>query len=109
MGNRAIVKQGGPFIEVSADGKLPLPPQTYKTLETPLCYTHLTFEYGAKAYDPSTGARHGMNQEPRRLFQYDSNGRFVCQKGFYPRIRALLVKMGYEDRVQAIFDKCACR
>jgi len=96
MGNKAIVKQGGPFIEVSADGQQPLSPQTYTTLEQPLYYTHLTFEYGAGAYDPATGVKHGMRPERRRLFQYDVNGRFVCQKGFYPRIRALLVQMGYE-------------
>lgn len=96
MGNKATIKQGGPFIEVSADGTQPLPPQVYHTLEQPLFYTHLTFVYGAAGFDPMTGAKHGMQQEQRRLFQYDANGRFVCQKGFYPRLRTLLTQMGYE-------------
>ncbi len=96
MGNRAIVKKGGPFIEVSADGKQPLSPQTYHTLEQPLYYTHISFVYGAAAYDPLTGEHQRTSHERRRLFQYDAHGRFVCQKGFYPKIKALLIQMGYE-------------
>jgi superfamily II DNA or RNA helicase len=95
MGNRAIVKKGGPFIEVSSDGQEPLPAQTYHTLEQPLYYTHLSFEYGNQ-YRNDTGHKQQVNHERRRLFQYDAHGRFVCQRGWYPRIRGLLQQMGYE-------------
>jgi len=93
---RAIVKKGGPFIEVSADGVQPLSPKTYRQLEKPLTYTHLHFEYGAHR-GPYDGRPHEIKQhEQRRLYQYDSQGRFVCQKGFYPRVRGLLQRAGYE-------------
>jgi len=95
MGNRAIVKKGGPFIEVSANGVDPLPVQVYNTLEQPLYYTHVSFEYGAQ-YRSDTGQRQQVNHERRRLFQYDAQGRFVCQKGFYPTVRGLLEQAGYE-------------
>jgi len=97
MGKQAIVKKGGPFIEVSADGTRPLPAGDYGTLEKPLFYTHNKFQYGgAGSYDRFSGGRHNITHEQRRLFQYDTKGRFVCQKGFYPRIRDLLVGMGYQ-------------
>lgn len=95
MALRACVKQCGPFIQVSADGVVPLPPQITSALERPLFYNHVVFHFGAGQYSPDSGARHGVTTQPRRLFQYDSNGHFVCQKGFYPKIRSILVQHGF--------------
>jgi len=94
MANSAVVRKGGPFIEVSANGQEPLHPRVYRALEQPLIYTHITHLFGAKAYNPKTGEHQPRKAEKRRLFQYDAKGRFVCLKGFYPRIRGMLQEQG---------------
>lgn len=96
MTERAVVRKGGPFIEISADGTRPLEPAVLTMLEKPLYYNHMTFQFGAAAYDPLTGAKQAVKKERRRLFQYDEAGRLICQKGFYPRMRGLLEDAGFE-------------
>lgn len=93
---RAVVRKAGPLIDVSQDGQVPLHPRVYKTLEGPLSYTHLKLVYGAAAYDNDTGDRQTVIHTPRRLYQYDDQGRFACQKGFYPKIRTILQGQGFE-------------
>jgi len=96
MANRALIRKAGPLISVSAEADVPLPPHVYQSLERPLSYTHITMNYGARAYNANTGERQERVQQRRRLFQYDNEGRFCCQKGFYPKIRQLLTEQGYE-------------
>lgn len=95
MGNQVVIKKGGPFIQISADGDRPLSPLIYKILEGPLTYNHLSFEYGQR-YRADTGHPGQITKTPRRLFDYDTNGCFVCQKGFYTKVRNLLEQAGHE-------------
>jgi len=95
MSKVAMIRKSGPFIAVSQDGVASLTPNEYRILENQLWYTKLTFHYGAAAYDPHTGDRQSMSGERRKLYQYDNNGHFICQRGFYPRVRGLLEEAGY--------------
>jgi len=81
---------------VSADGQKPLPAGIYKALERPLFYTFIKFKFGAEAYNKDTGAHEPRTSERRRLFQYDDQGRLVCQKGFRPRLTGMLMQMGLQ-------------
>jgi hypothetical protein len=97
MAKRAIIEKASPLIAVSGEGQLPLDINTLRVLErAPLTYTHLTFKFGAEAYNEVTQQREPCVSERRRLFQYDEFRRYVCQKGFLPRIRKRLEDLGYE-------------
>lgn len=96
MAQEAIIRKQGPFIEISADGTNPLPKTITELLEEPLIYTHLRFNMGAAAYNPYTGKQEPITSEERRLFQYDANGRFFCQKGFLPRLKKILLENDYQ-------------
>lgn len=91
----ATIRKGGQFIEVSADGQNPLPVATLKALEGPLHYDHMTFNFGGGNRFDDVGSRHGMTKERRRMFTYDAQGRFCCLKGFYPKVKGILERLGY--------------
>jgi superfamily II DNA or RNA helicase len=55
----------------------------------------MEFQYGGRAYDAESGTRATIKSTPRRLFQYDSTGFLLCQKGFYPRVRGMLEARGF--------------
>ena len=90
----AIVKRGGPFIEISENGITPLAATVYGTLEQKLTYTHIHFNYGRTNAD--TGMRMNTRHEKRRLFQYDDSQRMVCPHGFYSKVRGVLENAGYQ-------------
>lgn len=94
--SQVLIRQGGPFIQVSPDGEAATPPALRRILEEPLYYTYLDFKHGADAYCPITGRHQPVDKQRRRLFQYDERGRFVCQRGFRPKIEKLLRERGYD-------------
>jgi len=96
MANKAVIRKGGPLIEIADEHGNPLPPHVYRELERPLYYTHITMNFGARAYNANTGNRQDRVTQRRRLFQYDNAGRLCCQKGFYPKLRKILLGLGYE-------------
>lgn len=99
--SEVVIRQGGPFIQVSHDGVRPPSPEVRRIIEAPLFYTHLDFRFGDEALDPTTGRYQTCRAERRRLFWYDAEGRYICQKGFYPRLRKLLEDKGY----RVIYDR----
>jgi superfamily II DNA or RNA helicase len=96
LNSRAVIKKGGPFIEVSADGAVPLHPKAYAPLESALTYMHNHFEFGGRAFDSLTEVRHTFRPERRRLYHYDGQGRLVCPKGFLFKVRDILQQMKFE-------------
>jgi len=89
----ATVRKGGQFIEVSSNGQNPLPMAALKTLEGLLYYDHVTFHFGCNRFDD--GGKRGLTHERRVMFTYDDSGRLCCFKGFYPKVKANLEKLGY--------------
>lgn len=95
-----VIRQGGPFIQISDDGESLTSTAICRLVEPPLLYTHLTFHHGEDAHDPVTGRYTPCTADRRRLFQYDDRGRFVCQRGFYPKLRKVLEENGYTIHFQ---------
>jgi superfamily II DNA or RNA helicase len=95
MVKQAVIRRGGPFLQLSLDGETPLPRSVTQAIEEKFCYTHLDFQHGG--YDPETEIVSGptVNAESRRLYQYDDHGRFCCQKGYRYKVEALLTAAGY--------------
>ena len=94
--SQVLIRQGGPFIQISPDGEATTPPELRRILEEPLYYTFLAYKHGADAYCPVTGRYQPVDSERRRMFQYDAQGRFVCQRGFRPKLEKLLRERGYD-------------
>jgi superfamily II DNA or RNA helicase len=95
MAKSAVITQSNPFIAISADGQNPLPPEVYRDLAYPLTYEFTKSLYGEEAMI-ACGASYGMVHETRRLYVFDEAGRFVCQKGWLPRLREMLQVQGYD-------------
>jgi superfamily II DNA or RNA helicase len=96
---KAVIRLQGPLLEISRDGQEVLPPEVVSLLAAPLVYTYREFLRGFDAYDSLTGARENIHYEHRRLYQYDADGRFCCQRGFLPRIIGILRENGYEPEI----------
>lgn len=96
MALRALIQKCSPIIAVSVDGTQPLDPQTRRQLERPLSYTYVKFLFGQDAINPITGHKQTIDSELRRLYTYDDQGRFCCQKGFQPKVTKILQDLGYE-------------
>ena len=90
----AVIRKGNGYIDVSENGQVPLPVTVLRSLEGPMHYDHVTFHFGGNRWD-DTGTNRGLTKERRQLFVYDNQGRFTCLKGFYPKIKGLLERMGY--------------
>lgn len=94
MGKNATITKQGPFISITRDGREPLQQSVYNRLARELTYTHLTFNYQPRGASDGF-SRNQVESSPRKLYQYDSNGHFICQKGFYPKVRALLESLDF--------------
>ena len=68
-------------------------------LARPLIYDHVTFKTGDDCYDATTGSTHKIETQRRRLYDFDSEGRMVCQKGWLSRINKMLQSQGFATTV----------
>lgn len=91
---RLLIRRLGTLIDVSPDGRTPLPPEILQQLAPHLTYDHKTVLRGHDAWDPATGAREGIQIESRDLFRLEQ-GRLTTGYGFIPKLTRLLQGAGH--------------
>jgi hypothetical protein len=91
----AVIRRYQQTLEVSRDGRDPLPHAALAPLLPCMEYDHKQLLYGEAARDPFTGIRHNVHVERKRLYQFDARGRLVTGAGFTDRIYTDLVARGY--------------
>jgi Type III restriction enzyme, res subunit/Helicase conserved C-terminal domain len=89
------IRISGNVLEISPDGKTPLPQVCKDLLEPALKYKYRKVLRGKEAFD-HTGARRGMVMEERRLYDYDAYGRMVTGAGFLNKVEDLLTAAGHK-------------
>jgi superfamily II DNA or RNA helicase len=96
----AIIRRKGIGIDVSRDGKHPLPMAEYRPLLAGLRFRQVTHLYGADvivATDPDTGEKTitRVLTETKRLYCFDDHGRLFCGAGYLDRLYTELTRAGY--------------
>ena len=89
-----LIRRAANLIDVSPDGRNPLPPDIVAALAPGLTYTHKTFLRGREAYANPEGERRPVRLETRQLYKLDE-GRLTCAAGFAHGITQKLRAMGH--------------
>lgn len=92
---RLLIRRSGTLIDVSPDGRSPLPEQIRALLEPHLVYEHLHLLHGHQAWDADTGRRERVKVEVKNMFRYE-DGRLTTGYGFIPKILRILQAAGHE-------------
>lgn len=92
-----LIRRLGTLVDVSPDGRSPLPSHILDRLEPEFTYDHQRFVRGPDAYDPVEGYRERIVVEPRNLFRVEQ-GRFTTGYGFIPRLTRILRQDGHDVR-----------
>lgn len=92
-----LIRRSANLIDVSPDGKNPLPPEIVSALAPGLTYTHKTFLRGRAAYANPEGVYRPVSLQTRTLYRLDE-GRFTCAAGFAQSIVQKLRSLGHHVR-----------
>jgi hypothetical protein len=94
---RLLIRRLGTLIDVSPDGRSPLPEEVVYQLAPHLTYDHKTILRGHQQWDPATGNREGISIEARNLFRMEQ-GRLTTGYGFIPKLTRILQGAGHDVR-----------
>lgn len=83
------VRKYGNIIDVSIDGKHPLPSNVRACLEPALTYTYKQYLRGKEARSIA-GKAAAVITQPRRLFSFDAGSKLICGAGLAERVIKLL-------------------
>ena len=92
-----VIRRNGTLIDVSPDGRAPLPQPLVELLTPHMSYDYKQLLYGAAAYDQATGSRDRVQLERRQLYRMEE-GRLATCSGYIPRITSLLSAAGHTVR-----------
>ncbi len=90
-----LIRRLGSLIDISPDGRSPLPEEITRMLAPQLTYKHTQTLHGHAAYDSVTGGKTSVIIEDRRMFALEQ-GRLTTGYGFIPRVSQLLQQAGHE-------------
>lgn len=96
-----LIRRQGTLIDVSPDGRSPLPQPIIDLLSPHLVYQHKQLLRGLDAYDPTTGEYQSIALENRWLFRLEQ-GRLTTGYGFTAKIARILQQAGHDVRYQDI-------
>jgi superfamily II DNA or RNA helicase len=93
-GRQVLLRKTGNMLDVSPDGRSPLPDELRRPVERLLTYTQKKFLYGAARYATGGDPRR-VDTVEKRCFRYDSHGRLVCAFGFVYQLVETFGQLGY--------------
>jgi hypothetical protein len=96
-----LIRRSGTLIDLSPDGRSPLPSLLIEEIAPHLTYEHKTVLRGHDAWCPASGSREGMRIESRNLFRLEQ-GRLTTGYGFIPKLTRLLEGAGHQVRIMDI-------
>ncbi len=102
-GCKVILRKCQNVIDISPDGRNPLPDDLRRLLEPGLQYDYIQRHYGADAYDPIDGRPRKVTVIPKRIFRYDKYGKLVTNFGFSRRIYRTLRQAGVQVATQDLY------
>lgn len=89
-----LIRRCGTLIDISPDGRSPLPPPIIELLQPALIYQYKRILRGAESFDHATGRRQNVAIEDREMYTIDS-GRLTTGYGFTPRLVRILQAAGH--------------
>lgn len=96
MSKQAVLRRYGPLLEISQDGREPLPMNVTDQLACEMVYTK------SVRIQPTrgrwTGERTRYESSEHRLYRYDSRKRLICGAGYVDRVYTRLRKQGFAVR-----------
>lgn len=90
-----LIRRVGTLIDVSPDGRSPLPEALVEQLQPYLSYEYKKLLRGHDAWNSATGAREGVQIKQLNLFRMEQ-GRLTTGYGFIPRITRVLQAWGHD-------------